>query len=111
MDRGDKENDLGLTNGPTASIVHAGDKCLSPLGFSPSPSHAGVCDTTSSALTVPSMDVIAGGPDTVAAAAATDLIALVDAVDELRVRGCPRETDGGGVDRLGLHVTRGDGGH
>lgn len=44
-------------------------------------------------------------------AAATDLVALVDAVDELRVGRHPRETDSRGVDRLGLHVTGGDGGH
>lgn len=43
--------------------------------------------------------------------AATDLVALVDAVDELRVRGRPRETDRRRVDRLGLHVAGGDGGH
>lgn len=66
------------------------------------------CDTTSSALTVLSMDVIAGGDGT---AAATDLVALVDAVDELRVRGCPRKTDSCRVDRLGLHVAGGNGGY
>lgn len=44
-------------------------------------------------------------------AAATDLVALVDAVDELRVGRHPRETDSRRVDRLGLHVTGGDGGH
>lgn len=46
-----------------------------------------------------------------AATADTDLVPLVDAVDELRVRGRPRETDGSRVDRLGLHVAGGDGGH
>lgn len=40
----------------------------------------------------------------------TDPVALVDAVDELRVRGRPRETDSRRVDRLGLHVAGGDGG-
>lgn len=40
-----------------------------------------------------------------------DLVALVDPVDELRVGGGPREADGGGVDGLGLHVPRGDGGN
>lgn len=44
-------------------------------------------------------------------AAATDLVALVDAVDELWVGRHPRETDSRRVDRLGLHVTGGDGGH
>lgn len=39
------------------------------------------------------------------------LVALVDPVDELRVGGGPREADGGGVDGLGLHVARGDGGN
>lgn len=39
------------------------------------------------------------------------LVALVDPVDELRVGGGPREADGGGVDGLGLHVPRGDGGN
>lgn len=43
--------------------------------------------------------------------APTDLVALVDAVDELRVRGRPREADRRRVDRLGLHVAGGDGGH
>lgn len=47
--------------------------------------------------------------DGATAAAATDLVALVDTVDELGVRGCPRETDRCRVDRLGLHVARGDG--
>lgn len=54
------------------------------------------------------MDVMAGGDGT---AATTDPVALVDAVDELRVRGCPRKTDSCRVDRLGLHVARGNGGH
>lgn len=31
----DKENDLGLTNGRTESIVHNGTKYLLPLGSSP----------------------------------------------------------------------------
>lgn len=48
----------------------------------------------------------AGGEAT---AAATDLVALVDAVDELGVRARPRETDSGRVDRLGLYVPWGDG--
>lgn len=43
--------------------------------------------------------------------AVADLVALVDAVDELRVGGCPRETDSRRVDRLGLHAPGGDGGH
>lgn len=67
-----------------------------------------VCDSTSSALTVQSMEVMAGDDGT---AAATNLVALVDAVDELRVRGCPRKTDSCRVDRLGLYVAGGDGGH
>lgn len=67
-----------------------------------------MCDTTSSALTVLSMDVMAGGDGAVVA---TDLVALIDAVDELRVGGCPRKTDSCGVDRLGLHVTWGNGGY
>lgn len=41
----------------------------------------------------------------------TDLVALVDAVDELRVGGRPGEADGSGVDGLGLDVAGGDGGH
>lgn len=41
----------------------------------------------------------------------TDLVALVDAVDELRVGSCPGEADGGGVDGLGMDVAGGDGGH
>lgn len=41
----------------------------------------------------------------------TDLVSLVDAVDELRVGGRPGETDGGGVDGLGLDVAGSDGGH
>lgn len=49
-----------------------------------------ICDSTSSALTVLSMDVMTSGDGT---SAVTDLVALVDAVDELRVRGCPRKTD------------------
>lgn len=67
-----------------------------------------ICDTTSSALTLLSMDAMTSGGG---AAAVTDLVALVDAVDELRVRGCPGKTDGCRVDRLGLHVARGDGGY
>lgn len=67
-----------------------------------------ICDTTSSALTALSMDVMAGGDAT---AAATDPVALVDAVDELRVRGHPRETESCRVDRFGLHVAGGDGGY
>lgn len=67
-----------------------------------------ICDTTSSPLTVLSMEVMAGGDSN---AAATDLVALVDAVDELRVGGCPRKTDRRRVDRLGLHVPGGDGGN
>lgn len=47
-----------------------------------------------------------GGP-----AAQTDLVPLVDAVDELRVRSCPRKTDRRGVHRLGLHIAGGDGGN
>lgn len=54
------------------------------------------------------MEAMAGGDGP---AAATDLVALVDAIDELRVGGRPRETDRRGVDRLRLHVTGGDGGH
>lgn len=49
-----------------------------------------ICNTTGSALTVLSMEVMASGDGTMAA---TDLVALVDAVDELRVRGCPCKTD------------------
>lgn len=45
------------------------------------------------------------------ATAPTDLVALVDAVDELRVRGDPCKTDGGGVDRFGLDVAGGDSWH
>lgn len=41
----------------------------------------------------------------------TDLVALVDAVDELRVGGRPGEADGGGVDGLSLDIAGGDGGH
>lgn len=41
----------------------------------------------------------------------TDLVALVDAIDELRVGGCPGEADGRRVDGLGLDVAGGDGGH
>lgn len=59
-------------------------------------------------MTVLSMDVMAGGDGT---AAATDPVALVDAVDELRVGGRPRKTERCRVDRLGLHVAGGDGGH
>lgn len=54
------------------------------------------------------MEVMAGVDGT---AATTDLVALVDAIDELRVGGCPRKTDSRRVDRLGLHVTGGDGGY
>lgn len=67
-----------------------------------------ICDTTSSALTALSMDVMADGD---AAASTTDPVALVDAVDELRVRGHPRETESRRVDRFGLHVAGGDGGY
>lgn len=67
-----------------------------------------MCDTTSSALTALSVDMMTGGDGTTAV---TDLVALVDAVDELRVRGCPRKTDSCRVDRLSLHVARGDGGY
>ena len=66
------------------------------------------CDTTSSSLTLLSMDETAGRD---VAAATTDLVALVDAVDELRVRGRPRETDSCRVDRLSLHIAGGDGGY
>lgn len=66
-------------------------------------------NTTSSPLTALSRELPAGGDG--AAAATTDLVALVDAVDELRVGGRPGETDGRRVDRLGLHVTGGDGGN
>lgn len=79
---------------------------MAPKSFAPWLLLHRIRDTTSSALTVLSMDVMAGGDRT---AAATDLVALVDAVDELRVRGCPRKTDGCRVDRLGLHIARGDG--
>lgn len=41
----------------------------------------------------------------------TDLVALVDAVDELRVGGSPGKADGSGVDGLCLDVAGGDGGH
>lgn len=54
------------------------------------------------------VDVMTGGVDT---AASTDLVALVNAVDELGVRGCPRKTDSCWVDRLGLHVAWSYGGH
>lgn len=39
------------------------------------------------------------------------LVALVDAVDELRVRGCPGEADCGGVDGLCFHIAWSDGGN
>lgn len=68
-------------------------------------------NTTSSPLTALSRELPASGDGATAAAATTDLVALVDAVDELRVGGRPRETDGRRVDRLGLHVTGGDGGN
>lgn len=78
-----------------------------PLAFTSRLLHR-MCDTTSSALTALSMDVMTGGDGTTAV---TDLVALVDAVDELRVRGCPRKTDSCRVDRLSLHVAGGDGGY
>lgn len=39
------------------------------------------------------------------------LVALVDAVDELRVRGCPGEAYCGGVDGLCFHIAWSDGGN
>lgn len=41
----------------------------------------------------------------------TDLVALVDAVDKLRVGGRPGEANGGGVDGLGLDVAGSNSGH
>lgn len=103
----DKENDLRLTNGWTETIVHIGTKYCQPPGFSlPYPSTT--CNTTCSTVTGLPMDVMAGRYDT---ATSTDLVALVNAVDELRVRGCPRKTDSCRVDRLGLHVAWSDGGY
>lgn len=39
------------------------------------------------------------------------LVALIDAVDELRAGGVPGEADGGGIGGLSLHVARGHSGH
>lgn len=39
------------------------------------------------------------------------LVTLVDAVDELRVRGCPGEAYCGGVDGLCFHIAWSDGGN
>lgn len=78
---------------------------VNPPGFS---IPCATCNTTCSTVTGLPMDAMTGGVDT---AASTDLVALVNAVDELGVRGCPRKTDSCWVDRLGLHVAWSYGGH
>lgn len=101
--REDKENDLRLTNRWTESIVHTGTKCR--LAFQSPVLHVIL---HAQLWQVCQVDVMTGGVDT---AASTDLVALVNAVDELGVRGCPRKTDSCWVDRLGLHVAWSYGGH
>lgn len=91
----------------TRTLFTRAPNVFCPLAFLSRSLHR-TCDTATSALTALSTDVMTGGVGTTAV---TDLVALVDAVDELRVRGCPRKTDSCRVDRLSLHVAGGDGGY